>query len=324
MKSSAKILSLVLTLALALAVFAPAAMAKTYVTEKSNNFHFTGVKRREAAPAEEATAGEVVVEEAAAEEPAQPETDELPANARLMAIIEDELSAERSISTYAVYDGDTLTFGDTVTLIAVLNGYDSLAYDLKWQSSPDNKAWTDVAGETAASYTFTITEERKKSWDFTTPYYTDYVTVLVEDASGIKTLADLADKKVGVSSGSTSAKALVKAMIEAGVLSGDGFDADSFDPATWTDGVSFAQYDDYPTISTALSAGEVDAFCVDKSILAVYHTDGRSYIDDKFSPQEYGIATVKGSGMSELCEKLVTGWLSDGTIDSLIAENGIA
>ena len=172
--------------------------------------------------------------------------------------------------------------------------------------------------------TFTITEERKKSWDFTTPYYTDYVTVLVEDASGIKTLADLKDKKVGVSSGSTSAKALVKAMIEAGVISGDGFDADTFDPATWTDGVSFAQYDDYPTISTALSAGEVDAFCVDKSILAVYHTDGRSYIDDKFSPQEYGIATTKDSGMSKLCEELITGWLADGTIDALIAENGIA
>lgn len=157
MKSSAKILSLVLTLALALAVFAPAAMAKTYVTEKSNNFHFTGVKRREAAPAEEATAAEVIVEEAA-EEPAQPETNELPANARLMAIVQDELNAERSVSMYAVYDGDALTFGDTVTLIAVLNGYDSLAYDLKWQSSPDDKAWTDVAGETAASYTFTITE----------------------------------------------------------------------------------------------------------------------------------------------------------------------
>ena len=172
--------------------------------------------------------------------------------------------------------------------------------------------------------TFTITEERKKSWDFTTPYYTDYVTVLVEDTSGITTLADLVDKKVGVSSGSTSAKALVKAMIEAGVISGDNFDADTFDPATWSEGVSFAQYDDYPTISTALSAGEVDAFCVDKSILAVYHTDGRSYIDDKFSPQEYGIATTKDSGMSKLCEELITGWLADGTIDGLIAENGIA
>ena len=171
--------------------------------------------------------------------------------------------------------------------------------------------------------TFTITEERKKSWDFTTPYYTDYVTVLVEDASGIKTLADLKNKKVGVSSGSTSAKALVKAMIEGGFISGDNFDEESFDPATWTEGISFAQYDDYPTISTALSAGEVDAFCVDKSILAVYNTDSRSYISDKFSPQEYGIATTKDSGMSALCEELITTWLADGTIDALIAENGI-
>ena len=172
--------------------------------------------------------------------------------------------------------------------------------------------------------TFTITEERKKSWDFTTPYYTDYVTVLVENESGITTLADLVDKKVGVSSGSTSAKALVKAMIEAGVLPADGFDEETFDPATWTAGISFAQYDDYPTISTALSAGEVDAFCVDKSILAVYNTDSRSYIEDKFAPQEYGIATTKDSGMSALCEELITTWLEDGTIDALIAENGIA
>lgn len=171
--------------------------------------------------------------------------------------------------------------------------------------------------------TFTITEERKQSWDFTTPYFTDAVTVLVEDASGITTLADLADKKVGVSSGSTSAKALVKAMIAAGVLDGEGFDEETFDAATWTTGVSFQQYEDYPAISTALSAGEVDAFCVDKSILAIYKTDGRSYIEDRFSPQEYGIATKKGSGFSALCEDLVTTWLSDGTIDGLVSEYGL-
>lgn len=171
--------------------------------------------------------------------------------------------------------------------------------------------------------TFTITEERKKSWDFSTPYYTDYVTVLVEDASGITDLAGLKDKVVGVSSGSTSAKALVKAMIEAGVLDGAGYDEDSFNADTWKDGISFRQYDDYPTISTALSAGEVDAFCVDKSILAIYKTEGRSYIDAEFSPQEYGIATTKGSGLSTLCDELVVGWLADGTIDALIAENGL-
>ena len=172
--------------------------------------------------------------------------------------------------------------------------------------------------------TFTITDERKKSWDFSTPYYTDYVSVLVEDSSGIKELTDLKDKVVGVSSGSTSARALVQAMIDAGILSGDGFDADTFNADTWKDGISFRQYDDYPAISTALSAGEVDGFCVDKSILAIYKTEGRSYIDAEFSPQEYGIATKKGSGFSAVCDELVTGWLADGTIDSLIKDNGLA
>ena len=171
--------------------------------------------------------------------------------------------------------------------------------------------------------TFTITDERKESWDFTTPYYTDYVSVLVEDSKGIKTLDDLADATVGVSSGSTSAKALVKAMIEKGLISGDGFDEESFDPATWTDGIKFQQYDDYPTISTALSAGEVDAFCVDKSILAIYKTEGRSYIDAEFSPQNYGIATTKGSGLSKVAEDLVIESFDNGTIAKLVSENGL-
>lgn len=171
--------------------------------------------------------------------------------------------------------------------------------------------------------TFTITDERRQSWDFSTPYFTDYVTVLVENASGITSLADLVDKKVGVSSGSTSARALVAAMIEAGAIAGEGFDAETFDPATWSEGVSFQQYDDYPTISTGLSAGEVDAFCVDKSILAIYHTDSRSYIEDQFAPQEYGVATTKDSGLSSYVDGLIQGWLADGTMAGWITENGL-
>lgn len=168
--------------------------------------------------------------------------------------------------------------------------------------------------------TFTITEERKQSWDFTTPYYTDHVTVLVEDAAGIKSLADLKDKLVGVSSGSTSARALTSAMIEAGVIDGAAFDKDTFDAATWKEGIAFQQFDDYPGISTALAAGQVDAFCVDKSILAVYKTDGRSYIEEQFAPQEYGIATKKDSGFSTYCEAFIQELLEDGTIDGFIAD----
>ena len=85
--------------------------------------------------------------------------------------------------------------------------------------------------------TFTISDERKTHWDFTVPYYTDYVSVLVEDKSGIKSLKDIEGKKVGVSSGSTSARALVQAMIDNKLIEGKGFDPATFDPHTWTEGV---------------------------------------------------------------------------------------
>ncbi|MCD7834736.1 MAG: transporter substrate-binding domain-containing protein [Lachnospiraceae bacterium] len=168
--------------------------------------------------------------------------------------------------------------------------------------------------------TFTITDERRESWDFSTPYYTDHVTVLVKDSSEITTLEDMVDTTVGVSSGSTSARSLVEAMIEAEVISGDDYDAETFDAALWTEGVSFRQYDDYPAISTALEADEIDAFCVDKSILAIYKTEGRSYIDAEFAPQEYGVATTKDSGFSAYVDILINRWLDDGTIDGLIEE----
>ncbi len=172
--------------------------------------------------------------------------------------------------------------------------------------------------------TFTITPERVKHWDFTTPYYTDYVSVLVENQSGITKLADLVGKKIGVSSGSTSAMALTAAMVEQGLIDGSKFDRNNFDPATWTEGVSFQQYDNYPTISTALSAGEVQAFCVDKSILNIYQTKNRSFVSDaRFAPQEYGAVTKQGSDLSAFVNNLVETWKADGTLDKLIKENNL-
>ncbi len=166
--------------------------------------------------------------------------------------------------------------------------------------------------------TFTITPERKTHWDFSTPYYTDHVSVLVEEKSNIHHLSDLIGTTVGVSSGSTSARVLVEAMIENGALTTDKFDAASFDPSTWTEGVSFHQYEDYPAISTALTAGQIQAFCVDKSILAIYKTKSRTYIDEQFAPQDYGVCTKLGSPLSAYVDDLIKGWLDDGTIAKLI------
>ena len=218
--------------------------------------------------------------------------------------------------TTGEYSGMEIELG---AMIADALGYDDVEYTTVTAATRGQMLDNDELDCVIA--TFTIKPERKESWDFSTPYYTDAVTVLVEDASGITDLAGLVGKTVGVSTGSTSAKALATAMAEAGVI--DAFDADTFEIATFAGGVSFKEFDDYPAISLALDAGDVDAFCVDKSILANYKTDGRSFIDASFSPQDYGVATKKGSELSGKIEELITGWLEDGTIAGLVEEWGL-
>lgn len=160
--------------------------------------------------------------------------------------------------------------------------------------------------------TFTIKPDRLESWNFTTPYYTDAVSLLVKKDSGIADFADLEGKTIGVSTGSTSMDALIEAAGNAGV--------------TLTKEANFSEYATYPEIKTALDAGRVDAFCVDGSILSGYLDDTVMILDTvRFSPQEYGIASKKSNtGWAEYLDDLITTWLADGTIDKLIADNGVA
>lgn len=206
---------------------------------------------------------------------------------------------------------------DLAKMIADKLGYDGVEFTAV--TAATRTELLDAGTIDCVLATFTITDERKKSWDFSTPYYTDAVTVLVEKASGITSLAGLKGKKVGVSTSSTSAKALATAMASAGVIPTFDTSAD-FVPSTFNGGVTFTEFTDYPSISSALTAGTVDAFCVDKSILATYMSDDRTYINEKFSPQDYGVATKKGSDLSSQIESLITGWLNDGTISSLISK----
>lgn len=121
----------------------------------------------EETPAGEEAAEEVVeepVKEAAAQTVELITEADLPANAKLMAVIEDELNAECSVSVYAAFDGDTLSFGDAVTLIAVLHGYENTTVAIQWQSSADNASWADIAGANASTYTFTVTESNYRSF----------------------------------------------------------------------------------------------------------------------------------------------------------------
>lgn len=170
--------------------------------------------------------------------------------------------------------------------------------------------------------TYTITEQRKELFDFSPAYYTGSVSVLVDD-DNIQNLSDLSGRVVGVVSTSESAKQLVSAMVDQGLIDAFSFDENNFDASVWTEGVSFHVYDDYTSVDTALSVGDVDGFCTDVSILQNYEKDQRHIIDDTFAKQPYGVATTKGSGLSKFVKNEIKTWKKDGSIKALIKSYGI-
>ena len=148
--------------------------------------------------------------------------------------------------------------------------------------------------------TYTITDERKQSWDFTDPYRTDHIGILIKKGS-MSTMADLDGKHIGVSQGSTTKDAITKMLEDQGVAATPTFD----------------EYPDYPSINSALDAGQIDAFAMDRSTLKTYTTDDKELLQPEieFGAQEYGIATKKGSDLSEVTEEVVTEVVSNGWID---------
>ena len=92
---------------------------------------------------------------------------------------------------------------DLANMIAEALGYDEVEFTTV--TAATRGELLDAGEIDCVLATFTITDARKETWDFSTAYYTDAVTALVEDSSGITCLADLVGKTVGVSSGSTSA-----------------------------------------------------------------------------------------------------------------------
>lgn len=152
--------------------------------------------------------------------------------------------------------------------------------------------------------TYTITDERKKSWDFSTPYRTDHVGILVKKAAGMKSMADLDGRIIGVSQGSTT-KDLVSEM-----LKDQGVDATP----------SFQEFPDYPSIKSALDAGNIDAFAMDRSTLKAYTIEDCELLQPEieFGAQDYGIATKKGSDLSKTVDDTVNELLENGWLDEEI------
>ncbi len=150
--------------------------------------------------------------------------------------------------------------------------------------------------------TFTITDERKETYNFSTPYYTDAVGLLVNNDSGIESIEDLDGKIIGVAQSSTT-KDGFKAYVEEKGL--------AVNP-------EFQEFDGYPALAQALATKQIDCFSVDRAILSGYVNDSNHILDDRFSEQEYGVASAKeNTGLAELVDEKVTSMLSDGSMKEL-------
>lgn len=150
--------------------------------------------------------------------------------------------------------------------------------------------------------TFTITPERKETYNFSTPYYTDAVGLLVNKDSGIKSITDLNGKIIGVAQSSTTK---------------DGFTAYVKDKGLDVT-PQFQEFDGYPALAQALATRQIDCFSVDRAILSGYVNDSNEILPDRFSEQEYGIASAKDkTDLAAAVDKKVTAMIADGSMKTL-------
>jgi len=151
--------------------------------------------------------------------------------------------------------------------------------------------------------TFTITEERKKSYSFSDPYFVDGVALMVKSAAGYKSLKDLNGKKIGVAQSATTKKAIQDEAAKIGI------------------NVNFLEFNTYPEIKAALDSKRVDCFSVDSSILWGYMDKTTSLLPDRFSPQNYGVASKKdNTGLAAYVNDFIATLKSSGANDKLLAK----
>lgn len=166
---------------------------------------------------------------------------------------------------------------------------------------------------------YSISDERKKLFDFSAAYYTDSVILVVENTSLIQSFSQLKGGTIGTVSGTNAAPQLAAKFLELGLSDGIPQQQDAksgnIDYDTW----HLSQYASYAELSCALEAGDVDAMATDGAIAKTYLDGERTVLSDfGINPQRYAVATQKGSELSPKVAAEVRSMLKDKTIDTLI------
>lgn len=211
-----------------------------------------------------------------------------------------QLTVEVSLPAPTWWNGDTPE--------SIKDGYEyCMAANIAWRAGFDklevvNVGWDAlVAGQTKAfdlaMSEISITDERKKVVDFSVPYFSSDIGVLVKkgvttDEKAIK------DLRIGVQTGTTGAT----------------FATESLKPK------SVNQYPEQGDMFTALRAGQIDAAITDTSIVLAEEVQEKgavSVVGQYKTGEAYGALYPKGSANKETLDKIVTALQSDGTLKKL-------
>lgn len=143
--------------------------------------------------------------------------------------------------------------------------------------------------------TYSITPDRLKRVDFAGPYYSSQAGIMVKkDNDTIKSIADLAGKKVATQSASTGVTLLEEFAPDAEILA----------------------LPDNAQALAAVQQGRADAYVIDQSLLMnnVLAEDDVKLVGEPFGPEDpYGIGVLKGSDAKEFVDGFLKQIYDDGT-----------
>jgi polar amino acid transport system substrate-binding protein len=149
----------------------------------------------------------------------------------------------------------------------------------------------------------TITDERKQTMDFSSPYFDAQQLIAVKKTSKVGKFDDLKKLKVGVQTGTTGDEVVTKLLGK--------------------NSTNVKRFESTPLALKELESGGVDAVVADNGVIINYVTNNsaagfKTVSDKSFAPEQYGLAVKKGN--TELLEKLNKGLAdikADGTYDQI-------
>ena len=171
-----------------------------------------------------------------------------------------------------------------------------------------NTAWDGIFAGLGQNYDVvcsacTITDERLKTMDFSTPYINNYQSVVLPTGSDLKinSFKDLDGMTVAVQKETTS-----------DILMSDYKETGTID-------VEIVANEKVPSCFTQLTNGEIDAICVDSTVADGYVASDpdkytMAYKDEK-EAEQFGIAIVKGNtALQDAINKVLADMEADGFI----------